>query len=71
MALSKSVLTEELMMSQKLLAKWQDLLQRGVPGVDYESDDETSDKFFSQMTSEFLLVSSKLETLAGLLQAGD
>lgn len=70
MALAKSTLVKELDSAQELLAKWQGLLQRGVPGVDYEADDEKEEAFFSQMSSEFMLVASKLETIAGLLQQG-
>lgn len=65
--LSKAVLTEELTLAQRILAKWQEKLAGGIPGTEVPAADEDIEYFHREMAGEFLLVSAKLESIANLL----
>lgn len=68
--ISKAVMTEELNMAIKILVKWQQRFEEGLPGVDMPAPDDHVTECFSEMTSEFQLVAGKLDSLAGLISQG-
>jgi len=68
LSISKAVLKEEITLAQRILNKWQQKLDEGVPGVDFPAGDELQfELFIREMVGEFGVVASKMEGLAGIL----
>ena len=60
---------EELESIEKIIRKWKDLIDKGIPGVDIPCQDAEAkvDLFLRQFTSELLFVGGKCSNLAILL----
>jgi hypothetical protein len=67
LSISKAVLREELNLAQRILTKWQEKLEAGIPGVDFPVDDMAFDSFLREAVGELMVVSGKLENIATLL----
>jgi hypothetical protein len=68
LSISKAVLKEELTLAQRILTKWQEKLEEGVPGQDYPAQDEiVFERFVREMTGEFQVIASKFDGLATIL----
>mgnify|MGYP003431495341 FL=1 len=68
LAISREVLKEELLLAQRILTKWQNKLDEGVPGLDYPAADEVqAEMFVRELVAEFQVVSGKLDNLASVL----
>lgn len=68
LSISKAVLKEELTLAQRILTKWQEKLEEGVPGQDYPVQDEVVfERFVREMTGEFQVIASKFDGLATII----
>lgn len=67
MNISKAVLKEELLLAQRILTKWQERLEQGVPGDDLPAEDMDIALYMRELVAEFLVVAGKMENLASIL----
>lgn len=68
LSVSKAVLKEELTLAQRILTKWQQKLEEGVPGQDFPvQDDIAFERFVREMVGEFQVISSKFDGLATIM----
>jgi hypothetical protein len=67
MNISKAVLKEELILAQRILTKWQQRLDEGVPGEDLPAEDLDVALYMRELVAEFLIVAGKMENLASIL----
>jgi hypothetical protein len=68
LSISKEVLKEEITLAQRILNKWQNKLDEGIPGVDIPAGDELQfEAFRKEMVGEFQLVASKFDGMASIM----
>lgn len=68
LSISKAVLKAELDLAQRILTKWQQRLEEGVPGADFPAaEDLEIASFMRELVAEFLVVAGKMENLASIL----
>lgn len=65
--ISKAVLKEELNLAQRILTKWQQKIDDGIPGTDLPSNEDMIEFWNQEMISELFLVSKKLESIAEIV----
>jgi hypothetical protein len=66
--ISKEVLGDEIALAQKVLAKWQQRLEQGVPGMDFPATDEVAAELFvRELVGEFLMLAGKLESIGNVI----
>ena len=65
--ISKAVLKEELNLAQRILTKWQQKIDEGIPGQDIPSHEDMAEFWNQEMISELFLVSKKLESIAEIV----
>lgn len=66
-SLTKEVIMEELALAQRVLTKWQQSLDRGIPNVELPGDEYSRDLYEQQLCGELYLLAGKLERLAQIL----
>jgi len=66
--ISKAVLTEELSMAQRVLTKWLQKIQEGIPGSDLPATEYDQAAWIGELIGESLLMSAKLQALAEVLE---
>lgn len=69
--ISKLVMVEELTLAIRILKKWDEKIDAGVPGSDVPAADYDVDAFRREMAAELLLISSKLESVATIMLDSD
>jgi hypothetical protein len=70
--MSSEVLKEEIVLSMRILTKWQQRIDQGIPGRDLPAMDETAvEAFTRELVAELLVVSGKLENVANIISADE
>lgn len=67
MSISKAALLAELDLAQRLLTKWQGLLEQGIPQVDIPGSEESADAFARELFAEATLLAGKFTTIAEVI----
>lgn len=66
--ISKEVLGDEIALAQKVLTKWQQRLEQGVPGIDFPVADEVATELFvRELVGELLMLAGKLESIGNVI----
>lgn len=67
LSISRLVLKEELELTRRILSKWADKFNVGIPGEDMPATEQALDDFLRELCGEFTLCASKLEHISNIL----
>lgn len=69
--LSKEAMSEEIVSAIRILTKWRDRLDKGIPGIDVAPGDNAAlVNFFSELCGELVLVGNKCHSIAEIVNTG-
>ncbi len=65
--ISKAVLKEEINLALRVLNKWDQKMDAGIPGVEFPAAEDQLHDFLRELCGEFMLLSGKLENIADII----
>ena len=67
LSISKAVLKEEITLAQRILNKWQQRLDDGIPYVELPAEEHQFEAFRKELVGEFQLIASKFDGMATIM----